>query len=207
MNNHFFIDKFEERLSEYTGAPYVVLTDSCTNAIFLCLYYLKKFKKLSISKSLIQIPKHTYISVPLQLMHLELMFVFTDDKWSGIYEIGELNVYDAAQRLTSGMYLKDSFMCLSFQQKKILSIGKGGAILLNDKEDYEILRRLSWDGRDSSIPVSQDSKIIHGFHMNMTPDMAAVGILKLNALPLKIGDSGSWNDYPDISDYSVFKNR
>ena len=37
MNNNDFILMFEKLLSEYTGAPYVVLTDSCTNALFLSL--------------------------------------------------------------------------------------------------------------------------------------------------------------------------
>ena len=61
---------------------------------------------------------------------------------------------------------------MSFQAKKTLNIGKGGAILLNDYELYQKLNRLAWDGRDASIPVIQDT-YHHGYHMNMIPDDAA----------------------------------
>ena len=205
MNNHFFIESFEKRLSEYTGAPYVVLTDSCTNALFITLFFLKKYKELKPSNDTIEIPRFNYISVPMQIRHLGFSIKFTDERWTGVYRLGETPVYDAAQRFTSDMYIENSFMCLSFQQKKILNIGKGGAILLNKREDRDILKRLVWDGRDASIPVRDDRKIIMGFHMNMTPDMAASGLLKLNALPLQNQDSRMWRDYPDISQYEVFK--
>ena len=29
--------QFEQALAEFTGAPYVIMTDSCTHAIELCL--------------------------------------------------------------------------------------------------------------------------------------------------------------------------
>ena len=34
-------EEFEESLSNYTGAPYVVTIDNACNALFLCLYYEK----------------------------------------------------------------------------------------------------------------------------------------------------------------------
>ena len=37
--------EFEELLSDYTGAPYVVTVDNMSNAIFLALYYEKNIKK------------------------------------------------------------------------------------------------------------------------------------------------------------------
>jgi dTDP-4-amino-4,6-dideoxygalactose transaminase len=89
-------------------------------------------------------------------------------------------------------------VCLSFQQKKSIPIGKGGAILLDNENDYKILKRMAWDGRDASKSVKEDMKnIILGYHMNMIPDDAAKGVLKLNQYE---GDKiGSYADYPDIS--------
>jgi len=94
-------------------------------------------------------------------------------------------------------------MCVSFQQKKILNIGKGGAILLDNRREYLKLKRMAWDGRDASIPVSEDEDIILGYHMNMTPEMAAKGLLLINQLPDSNVDNGSWKDYPDISNISL----
>jgi dTDP-4-amino-4,6-dideoxygalactose transaminase len=89
-------------------------------------------------------------------------------------------------------------VCLSFQQKKSISIGKGGAILLDNEIDYKILKRMAWDGRDASKSVIDDiDNIILGYHMNMIPDDAAKGVLKLNQYS---GEKiGSYADYPDIS--------
>jgi dTDP-4-amino-4,6-dideoxygalactose transaminase len=92
-------------------------------------------------------------------------------------------------------------MCLSFQQKKALPIGKGGAILVPNKKAYEGLKRMAWDGRDASKSVKEDlPNIILGWHMNMTPDDAAKGLLLLNQYKnTKINNSqGSWLDYPNL---------
>ena len=32
-------DEFEDEISKYTGAPYVVTVDNASNALFLCLMY------------------------------------------------------------------------------------------------------------------------------------------------------------------------
>ena len=40
INNPYNIVKmFEDEISSYTGAPYVVTVDSCTNALFLACKY------------------------------------------------------------------------------------------------------------------------------------------------------------------------
>jgi dTDP-4-amino-4,6-dideoxygalactose transaminase len=36
-------EEFEQALSNYTGAPYVVTVDNACNALFLCLYYISNF--------------------------------------------------------------------------------------------------------------------------------------------------------------------
>jgi dTDP-4-amino-4,6-dideoxygalactose transaminase len=194
VNNHFFIDLFEQQLSEFTGAPYVVLTDSCTNAIFLSLVYLNRYRGY---RDTVVVPKQTYVSVPQAIMNAGFPLLFEDEKWYGQYKLKSTPIVDAAVGFSRGMYSR-GMVCLSFQQKKALSIGKGGAILLDDQQAYNTLKRMSWDGRDASISVKDDlQNIIPGFHMNMIPDDAATGVLKLNNYA---GDKiGSYQDYPDIS--------
>lgn len=193
-NNHFFLDLFEQRLIEFTGAPHVVLVDSCTNAIFLALTYLAQHDSITPT---ITIPSHTYVGVAQSVLNAGLNLAFSEEQWVGQYVLRGSPIIDAAVGFSQGMY-RGGMVCLSFQQKKALPIGKGGAILLNDRHAYSTLKRMAWDGRDASKPVADDLvNIIPGFHMNMTPNDAATGVLLLNAYG---GDKiGSFADYPDIS--------
>lgn len=193
-NNHYFIDLFEQRLREFTGAPYVVLVDSCTNAIFLSLMYLKRYKTVP---DTLGIPAHTYIGVPQSIINAGLNVEFQDTYWVGEYILEGTPIFDAAVGFTRDMYV-DGMVCLSFQQKKALPIGKGGAILLDDEHAYHTLKRMAWDGRDASKSVAEDiDNIIPGYHMNMIPADAATGVLLLNSYTEdKIG---MYSDYPDIS--------
>jgi dTDP-4-amino-4,6-dideoxygalactose transaminase len=198
-NNNEFIEIFEKRLCEYTGAPYAVVVDCCTNAILLALEcYSKKRQRITI-------PTHTYLSVPMTLINYGYNIWLVPTEWDGHYRIGETNVYDYAVGFEKNMYKTGQVQCVSFQQKKRLAIGKGGAILLDNLEMYQKLKRMRHDGRDSSISVENDSdNIVIGYHMNMTPDNAARGILLINQLSEKYV-LGSYNDYPDISKLKCFK--
>ena len=61
MNPYEAVREFESQLSDYTGAPYVVCVDSSTDALFLCCYRL--------IVDVVTIPKHTYLSVPMSVIH------------------------------------------------------------------------------------------------------------------------------------------
>lgn len=195
-NNNDFILLFEEKLKDFTGAPYVVLVDSCSNSIFLSLVYLKSKGKLG---SVIEVPQFTYVSVAQAVLNAGLECRTHLDEWEGHYKLGGSNIYDAAVGLKKDMYLENSFMCLSFQQRKAIKIGKGGAILCPDKESYLALKRMTHDGRDSSLPERMD-RPTHGFHMNMTPEDAAKGVLMLNMLSSQDLKNSylSYKGYPDI---------
>ena len=202
-NNDDFIDLFEERLSTFTGAPYVVVVDRCTNAILLSLQYL-------LAKSQpITMPTHTYLSVPMTLINYGYNIKFKHEEWVGQYRLGNTNVYDCAVGFKQDMYVPGQIQCLSFQQKKRLAIGKGGAILLDDKKMYEHLKRMRHDGRISRLSTKQEMEanpenIIIGYHMYMSPDEAARGTLLLNQLSPAYQD-GSHLDYPNISTLPCFK--
>jgi dTDP-4-amino-4,6-dideoxygalactose transaminase len=198
-NNNDFVELFEQRLCEYTGAPYAVAVDCCTNAILLSLEYQNKRKQR------LTIPTHTYLSVPMTLINYRYNVWLEFKEWTGHYQIGNTNIYDYAVGFEKNMYKAGEIQCVSFQQKKRLAIGKGGAILLDNREMYEQLKRMRHDGRDSSISTEADAdNIIIGYHMNMTPDNAARGILLLNQLSEQY-NLGTFKDYPNISKFKCLK--
>lgn len=199
MNNNEFVTRFEHRLCDYTGARHAVAVDRCTNAILLSLVAQG-------IKEDVTIPERTYLSVPMTLALHGYNISFREEQWEGSYQIGSTNVWDCAVGFERNMYQPGTMQCLSFQQKKRLAIGTGGAILLDDGDIADLLRRLRHDGRDSSVPVAYDdpNKIILGYHMYMTPNQAADGILLLNQLDENY-QVGSWSDYPNISVLECFK--
>lgn len=198
-NNQDFVELFEKRLCEYTGAPYAVAVDRCTNAILLSLEYQNK------RKAKIVLPANTYISVPMTLINYGYNVWLEYREWVGNYQIGDTNIYDYAVGFRENMYRTGEIQCLSFQQKKSLPIGKGGAILLDDPVMYAALKRMRHDGRDSAKTVREDlSNIIMGYHMYMSPEEAAKGILLLNQIQATLS-VGAWQQYPDCREIKCLK--
>ena len=117
------LTEFENLVGEYTGAPYVVLTDSCTHAIELCL----RFQKW---KNPINLPRHTYISVPMVVHKLGLDLYYDPEiTWEYEYRLAPTNIWDSARAFDEQMYVRGRMQCLSFGHTKRLEIGHGGAIL------------------------------------------------------------------------------
>jgi len=191
---------FENKLAEYSGSKYAVCLDSCSNALYLCLKYLE------IKDTVIEIPKHTYASVPMQIIHAGNKIRFIDKKWSGEYCLGNTPVVDAATRFCRDMYIPDSYYCVSFHHRKTLKIGRGGVILTDDKNFVDWCRPMIYDGRHKEVLYKNDQLACIGYHMYMTPEDAAIGILKLDELPDYNPDTGSNETYSDLSQQQIFKN-
>ena len=79
MNAHHITAEFEKALREYTGAPYAVAVDNCSNALFLALYYELNF--VWAPGLQITIPKHTYPSVAAEIIHAGGREVFEDNEF------------------------------------------------------------------------------------------------------------------------------
>jgi dTDP-4-amino-4,6-dideoxygalactose transaminase len=198
------ISIFEKKVAEFSGCKYAVSVDCCSNGLFLCLKYYKDIQKEETTK--IKIPKQTYISVPLQIEHAGFEYEFVDCEWSGIYQLAPLLIYDGAVRWTKDMYEGIGMQVVSFQIKKRVPIGKGGMILTNDKKQADWLRLMSYDGRDLTLPYDHPEHIkCKGYHMYMTPEDAARGILLMDSLPEINEDSGNHTMYPDLSKMMIFK--
>ena len=187
------IYKFESALGLLTGAPYVVMTDCCTHALELCLRYVSPYK-------VVRIPAHTYISVPMMLRKLDIGYIFEDEEWVGEYQIKETNVWDSARRLQLGMYRPGQMQCLSFGYSKPLDIGRGGAILLDDRQAYETLIRQRSDGRDLKITPWESQKVFElGYHYRPTIEEAQQALEKLP----NVDQSPKYFKYPDLREIII----
>ena len=190
------VEQFEQKIAEFYGAPYAVAVDCCTHAVELCLRY-KNVQKTSV-------PKHTYLSIPMTLEKLGLTWKFNDEEWIDYYKLEDTNIIDAAVLWKPSSYIPKTLMCLSFQYKKHLSLGRGGAILCNNKNGYIILKKMSYDGRLPDIPWKHQNVNILGYHYYMTPETAQLGLDKLLDTIKKEPIIWNWKNYPDLSKMDVF---
>ena len=192
-----YVRKFESEIAEFYGSPYAVAVDSCTHAIELCLRYTQA--------NSVQCPRHTYPSIPMTFMKLGLDWSWQDLQWNDQYTINGTNIVDGAFLFEENSYVPKTFLCLSFQFQKPIKLGRGGAILLDNKKDAEILRLMAHDGRDESIFPWREQNIKYlGYHYYMTPETAQEGSKKLVEARNKQHKSWGWRDYPDISSMEVF---
>jgi len=201
-NPYKIVKMFEEEVADYTGAKYAVAVDSCTNAIFLSLIY--QSEQEGHDEQVVVVPKRTYLSVPMSVIHAGYTPVFKDYTWSGTYRLDPYPIIDAAKRLTSDMYVKDHFMCLSFHIKKTLSIGKGGMILTDNKDAYEWFKRARYEGR-SEVGYKDDNVKTLGWNMYMTPQQASHGLALMQNYPQNVPDLGENGGYKDLMENDVFK--
>lgn len=193
------VTKFEELIADYFNSPYAVAVDCCTHAIELCLR-LHSVKQLTI-------PKHTYLSIPMTAEKLNIQWSWVEDNWHDCYQLSnpDATIFDAAVLWHENSYVNGSMMCLSFQFKKHLNLGRGGIILLDDKHAYHELIRMSYDGRDRNIAwAEQDVKTI-GYHYYMTPETAELGMLRFETVKNVPPTRWSYSDYPDLSTLKVFE--
>lgn len=193
------IDIFEKKLALYAGSRYCALVDCCSNGLFLAL------KAKGLQNEVIEIPARTYASVPMQIVHSGNSYKFTNRKWSGIYQLGETGIWDSAARFTKNMFIGDgAIQVLSFQIKKRLPIGKGGAVLTNSLEEYTAIKTMSYDGRDLSTPYTDKNHVRSlGYHFYMTPEDAARGIIIMDGLEEVNEDTMDWKHYPDLRDIGL----
>ena len=196
------VKQFEQQLADWWGAPYAVATDCCTHAIELCLRYKR-------ATSIHTVPKHTYVSIPMTLEKVDLPWDWTDEEWYSFYEIGTSGIIDSAVYWKKGGYIDLSLQCLSFQFKKPLNLGRGGAILCSTLDEYNRLKSMAYDGRDQNSDTYWGDQQIStmGYHYYMTPETAVMGMERLPSSAKRATKHWSWQDYPDCSQMPVFKKK
>jgi dTDP-4-amino-4,6-dideoxygalactose transaminase len=185
------IRQFEDYLSLYTGAPYVIMTDCCTHALELCFRY-DQVKECRFTP-------HTYISIPMLMEKLNIRYgyvdTYMDTTWIGEYQFYNTRIWDSARLLKENMYRPGQLQCLSFGYDKPLNIGHGGAILLDDQAAYQKLIRQRYDGRDLNItPWEEQTTFEVGYHYKPTPEDAARGLELIGS----IDQQPKYKEYPDL---------
>ena len=193
--NYNLLTQFEDVLSDYTGAPYVILTDSCTHAIELCLRHQEY-------NGPIILPHRTYVSIPMTMHKLGLEIYWDKEyDWDYEYRIAPTNIWDSARAFDENMYVSGRMQCLSFGHDKRLAIQHGGAILLDSRADYLSLKPKAYDGRriHDYTPWQEQSHWCVGYHYNMRLEDAAKGIDMMQHLDELPNKKSQLKTYPDVS--------
>lgn len=204
-------DEFEAAVARYTGAPYCCALDNGSNALFLALKWCR------VEGREIEIPAHTYPSVPCEIIHAggRVVFGHPADDWGrcgtlvGAYRLLDTPVWDSALRFTAGMYLPGTFMCLSFTGPyKTLKVGKGGAILCDNPDANAWFRRARFSGRNEcSYHVDRFDML--GWNFYMLPEIAALGLHMMTQFYEQNGTPKHNQDvdlpYPDLSKFPIYQ--
>jgi dTDP-4-amino-4,6-dideoxygalactose transaminase len=192
------IQKFENEISKFFNAPYAIAVDSCTHGVELCLRYTNT-KNISV-------PKNTYLSIAFLAEKLNIQREWREENWKDYYYLTD-NIIDAAVLWKKDSYVPGTFMGLSFQFQKHLSLGRGGMILTDDKEAAITLKKMSYDGRLPEKPWREQNIQMIGYHYYMTPESAQLGLDKLQKAIETPPRQWKVSDWPDLTQMDVFKNN
>jgi len=188
---------FETQIADFFGAPYAVAVDCCTHGLELCL------REQNIQEY--TVPKRTYISVPFLAKKLNIDFKWRDEDWEDFYYLGGTNIIDAAVLWKKNSYIDNTFMCLSFQFRKHLSLGRAGMILTDNKEAAIRLKKMSYDGRNPVTPWREQDIATMGYHYYMMPEIAEAGLRKLPEAIITPPKKWIVTDWPDLTQMEIFK--
>jgi dTDP-4-amino-4,6-dideoxygalactose transaminase len=190
------VTEFEKKIAEFFGAPYAVAVDSCTHGLELCLRYAHAPE--------MHCPKNTYLSVPMLASKLRIKLNWRAEDWKDYYRVYG-GIYDAAVLWKRDSYIPGTQMCVSFQYQKHLSLGRGGIILCDVRNDALNFKKMSYDGRLPSIPWREQDIDTIGYHYYMTPEIAQKGLDKLQEAIDTKPREWSITDWPDLTEMEVFK--
>ena len=192
------IKEFEDKIAGFYGAPYAVAVDCCTHGIELALRYTKAIE--------IKSPHRTYISIPFLADKLNINLQWVPGNWENFYYVTE-NIIDGAVLWEKDSYISNTFMCISFQFRKHLSLGRGGIILCDNEGAAKELKKMSYDGRLPDEPWRNQDIDTIGYHYYMTPETAEIGLSKLDEAIKTEPNKWTINDWPDLTKMKVFNNN
>ena len=190
------VTKFENKIAEFFGSPYAVAVDCCTHGVELCLRYTEAKE--------INSPIRTYISIPFLSKKLNLKLQWDNNVWKDYYYVTP-DIIDAAVLWERDSYISNTYMCVSFQFQKHLSLGRGGIILTDDKQSAINLKRLSYDGRHPDIPWREQDIDMIGYHYYMNPEIAQLGLDKFDKAVDTPPREWKYEDWPDLTTMKIFK--
>jgi dTDP-4-amino-4,6-dideoxygalactose transaminase len=205
MEPHEITRTFEEKIADYTGAPYCVCVDNESNALFLAL----KFD--NVEGKTIMLPARTYMSVPCEVIHAGGKVKFypvLGKTLTGAYRLIGSRAIDSALRFTADMYIQGTFMCCSFTGPyKHLKLIKGGCILTDNEEAYKWFKKARYSGRNEKS-YHEDTFTDLGWNFYMDHETAARGLMLIKQFYNFDGTKKNNHDltlpYPDLSKFPIY---
>jgi dTDP-4-amino-4,6-dideoxygalactose transaminase len=190
------VTEFENKIADFFGSPYAIAVDCCTHGVELCLRYTKSDH--------ISVPKNTYLSIPFLAEKLNINREWRYEEWVDYYYVTD-KIIDAAVLWKPNSYIPGTYMNISFQFRKHLALGRGGVILTDDKKAAEILKKMSYDGRDPNVLWRDQNINMIGYHYYMTPETAQLGLDKLPKAMETKPVQWTIKDWPDLTQMDIFK--
>jgi hypothetical protein len=135
---------------------------------------------------------------------LNIDLEWSDEVWQDYYYLTD-DIIDAAVLWRQNSYVKDTYMSVSFQFRKHLSLGRGGIILFDKQEDFDTLKRMSYDGRSPDESWAVQNIKTMGYHYYMTPETAELGLKKLPEAIQRPPKKWVYTDWPDLTNMDFFK--
>tara|TARA_R110002020_G_scaffold2759_5_gene12983 strand:- start:5221 stop:5823 length:603 start_codon:yes stop_codon:yes gene_type:complete len=195
------VSELEKKLADFFGSPYAVAVDCCTHGLELCL----RFSQVQS----INVPRRTYVSIPLLADKLNIKRTWKDENWKDYYyltdSVSRWKIIDAAVLWKKNSYIAGTYMCISFQFQKHLSLGRGGVILTDSETSAEELKKMAYDGRIPNVPWREQNIKTIGYHYYMTPETAQNGLDKLPSAIDATPRDWVIEDWPDLTLMDVFK--
>lgn len=202
---HRITAELEQAIADYTGAPFCLCFDSESSAMFLALCFE------NIRGKEISIPERTYMSVACEVINAggHIVFEKVDETTiKGAYQLKPTRVWDSALWFSADMFIPNTLMCLSFTGPwKTFKLSKGGAILLDDEEAFEWLRKSRNSGR-GEVSYHSDHFETVGKNSYLMPELAARGLLLMQQF-FHLDGSKKINDpvelpYPNLAPFPIY---
>jgi len=178
----------EEEFADFVGVKYAVALNSCTNSIFLALYYCRHYSN---KKSLVKIPSMMVPLVANEIIHTEYTPYFTGDtEWVGhAYYLGGVEIIDSAHEVKKRdpSDFDRHTVCYSFYPTKPICSADGGIICTNNKDEAEWYKKARYFGRDNGDSITKNSWEygieFPGWKMHMSDIQAAIALNQLRKFP------------------------
>lgn len=206
-------EEFEKRFARYINAPYCVMTNSCTNGLFLAMEYKKKiWQEGGIPLPTVTVPSLTCAATALAPLWAGYKIEFGDlepnedflmaDQLKPaipVHYAGKFNkqefpiIEDSAHRILPNTF-EGYTTCYSFYATKNLTTGEGGMIACSTEEEATWYKKARLYGIDKAAFKREGmfqtgdkfwefQSEFIGWKCNPTDIVAAIGLVQLERMP------------------------
>ena len=136
--------------------------------------------------------------------NLNVKYKLTSEQWKEEYRFEGTKIWDSARCLRPNMYRPTQYQCLSFGPGKPLNNVRGGAILLDNEDNYIKLKAMVYDGREIGYEKWQEQKIFkQGYHYMMRYEECETAITKLKDYQREGKYEHEYQSYTDLRQFKI----